>query len=44
MAVKGNKGSNKIVFSYYPKGLNIGLVISFLSLSGLIFYKLKSKH
>ena len=44
MAVKGNKGSNKIVFSYYPKGLNIGLVMSCLSLSGLIFYKLKSKH
>lgn len=44
MAVKGNKGSNKIVFYYYPKGLNIGLVISFFSLGGLIFYKLKSKH
>lgn len=44
MAVKGNKGSNKIVFSYYPKGLNIGLVMSCLSFGGLIFYKLKSKH
>lgn len=44
MAVKGNKGSNKIIFSYYPKGLNIGLIISFLSLGGLFFYKLKNKH
>lgn len=38
MAVKINKGYNKIKFSYFPKGLKGGIVISLLSICVLSMY------
>lgn len=46
MAVKINKGKNNIKFKYYTPGLNIGIIISLLSLASyfsLILYNKKKK-
>ena len=40
MAIKLNKGKNKIKFTYHPKGLTIGLIISIISFIIYIKYLL----
>lgn len=38
MAIKINKGNNKIKFNYFPKGLNLGIITSILSVGILVIY------
>lgn len=44
MAIKINKGMNNVKFTYYPKGLKLGLWLSIVSYIGLLIYCIKSKR
>lgn len=44
MAIKINKGMNNVKFTYYPRGLKLGLWLSIVSYIGLLIYCIKSKR
>ena len=44
MAIKINKGMNNVKFTYYPRGLKLGLWLSIISYIGLLIYCIKSKR
>lgn len=44
MAVKINKGMNNVKFTYYPRGLKLGLWLSIMAYVGLLIYSIKSKR
>ena len=39
-----NKGINNIKFIYYPPGLKLGLILSFVSYISLLVYIIFNKH
>ena len=44
MAIKINNGMNNVKFTYYPRGLKLGLWLSIVSYIGLLIYCIKSKR